>query len=400
MNLEQSVLVFLLNVHKPTILPDEYKTVDWAKVLTEATKQSVLLLAFDAAAKFKDYIPDDVFDDWASMVFRSFTSNARVDFAQNQMISILDKAQVPYIIIKGTSAASYYPKSELRALGDVDFLIDPTMRDEVECLLTKNGYKRFMEDHSCHTVFRKPGAHLEMHHKIAGIPNGRIGDEINEFMQRALPTCTVKKYGDSEFKAPSDCVHGLIILLHLQHHMLAEGIGLRHLYDWGCFVDKADADAVANELVPFLRRIGMLTFAAVLTSTCHIYFGTKCPDWASGQDPLLCEALLSDILAGGNFGRKEPNRAGSGMMISDHNSYGTKHSKLYYALHTVHRIMIAKHPVVSKHPWLYPIFYVAEVLRYVFLSLCGKRCSLFSLTSLANKRRSIYNELYIFETKA
>ena len=36
-----------------------------------------------------------------------------------------------------------------------------------------------------------------------------------------------------KIRIPAPFHHGLILLLHTVHHMLGEGIGLRHLCDWG-----------------------------------------------------------------------------------------------------------------------------------------------------------------------
>lgn len=108
---------------------------------------------------------------------------------------------------------------------------------------------------------------------------------------------------------------------------------------------------------------------------------------------------MDDVLTGGNFGRKDKLRARSCMMISDNRNSGTKHGKLYNLFWTLHRATTAYYPVVKKCPLLYPVIYCYRALLYLLRSAKGKRESLIKLVPEANKRKSIYDKLHLFETE-
>ncbi len=400
MTAEQAVLLSLLRsalTGERFISPEN---VDWKGVIKEAEQQTVSLMALDTAEAVKSNMPPELYEHYLGRLYVMLSSNARVGYAQSELIKILNRAGIPYFILKGESAAYYYPKPELRQLGDVDFLIDPSQRETVMQLLVNSGYEPSQEEHICHVVFQKPGANLEMHFEIPGIPNGAVGDRVREFMKDAVYSYKTADIGTGEFHAPTALYHGLILLLHMQHHMLGEGLGLRHLCDWACFINRTDGQSFWTEvLIPFLDEIGMYTYAAIMTKTCYMYLGTPCPDWASQADDATCEEIMEDILSGGNFGRKDNQRISSGMLISNRGKDGTNRGKWYYAYQVMRTAVKSNYPVVNRCRLLYPVFLFYRTLRYGVMVLTGKRTSLHKAIPQANKRKSIYEKLHIFEVK-
>ena len=369
------------------------EAVDWYEVALESEAQAVLPLAFDSVEKLKEHIPKDLYKAWADRAVQHLVKNAKVISWQTGLVKLLTDAGYPYVILKGLSSASYYRRPDLRVLGDVDFLIDQNHNDEITKLLCDDGYISELEDHECHTVLRKDKAHLEMHREIAGIPHGTAGELVRWFVKDLLEDCRK----NADFLTPAQHHHGLILLLHTQHHMIGEGIGLRHLCDWAVFVDKTHTEPFWQEkLLPFLREIGLFTFAAVLTKTSSLAFDTACPDWADADEKLCCE-LLDDVISGGNFGIKEKERGLSGALITNRGKDGMEKGK-WNRLYTVFRDNIkTRHPITRKYPILYPFFAIYKAIRFFVLSLFGKKTSLVQISKEMDKRKSIYKQLKIFE---
>lgn len=372
---------------------------DWKAIAKESVSQAVSLAAFDAASVYKKYIPEDVYGRWKDISVSVLQNNFIVMQSQAELLGILDKHDFPYLILKGMAAGAYYPNPELRVLGDVDFLIDPNRRAEVEKVLTEEGYERWEFEHVSHVVFKKPQAHLEMHFEVAGVPYGWQGEEIRAFLKDAVFNPVTSEQAGYAFHAPADMYHGLILLLHMQHHMLGEGLGLRHLSDWAVYVAKTYKQSYWEEtLLPFLRKIGLFTYASVMTKVCAKYLHIPCPDWAENADEETCDEVMNDILTGGNFGRKDKTRAKSGMLISEHGKAGTKHGAVYNLAHGLHKVVMLRYPIIKKAPILYPFLYCWKAIRFLFLSMIGKRPSLIKMKPEAEKRKSVYDKLAVFET--
>lgn len=375
----------------------EVKDVDWSVVVKESIAQAIPLVGFNSASYYKDFIPNDVYAYWMKISMRVLQKNYLVTEGQDKLLSLLGE-KYKYIILKGTAAASYYPIPENRGLGDVDFLIDTTKQTEIEELLQNNGYEKSMGDHPNHYVFKKDSDHLEMHFEVAGVPYGIQGESVRLFFKNAVNSSQIKFFDQSKFNSPSDIHHGLILLLHMQHHMLSEGLGLRHLSDWAAYVSSThNLDFWELKLIPFLKKIGLFVYASIMTKVCAKYLKIACPNWAKEADDKTCDEVIYDILTGGNFGQKDNVRSKSGMLISEHGKSGTKHGAIYNLSHALHKAVLLQYPIVEKIWILYPFIYLYKAVRFLFLSMIGKRPSLIKIAPEASKRKSIYDKLHVFE---
>lgn len=395
---EQSALFALLQKSIKKNCNDEVlsKDLDWSAVREEALKQAVFLHV--ASQEEALCLSEEEKKSWENYKYRLVVSNMQSAYAIQEMNRVMRDNGFKYVILKGLAAASYYPNPQLRILGDVDFLIENHLKDEVINALETDGYDNWDTEHICHVVFKKPKQHLEMHFETVGIPDGVQGEYVREYMSEALQETVEFSLNERQISLPKSKYHGLILLLHMQHHMLSEGIGLRHLMDWCCFVDKTcDEGFWEKDLLPILKKIGLFKYARVITKTGALYFKTACPEWCIEADEILCDDVMNDILTGGNFGRKNAERSKSGMMISQHGKQGTRHGKVYNLFITLHNAVKMQHPVVKKLPFLYPLFYAFFALRRAFRVLTGKRDSLLKSVKYVNERKSVYERLEVFE---
>lgn len=375
----------------------EAQGVDWNAVYEMSNRQAVTLAAFDAATPYKLYIPKEIYERWKTSAMSVLSSDFTVEQSQVELIQLLRQREYPYVILKGMAASAYYPNPELRALGDVDFLIDPVRQAELEELLQQAGYKKSHGDHPNHVVFRKPKAHLEMHFEVSGVPYGWQGDEVRTFLKNTVFEPQIREQNGEEFYAPTDVMHGLILLLHMQHHMLGEGLGLRHLCDWATYVGRTHTLPFWEEtLLPFLKKIGLFVYASVMTKTCAEYLGSPCPAWAEA-DEKVCAEIMEDVLACGNFGQNDEQRSKGGMLVSEHGKDGTKHGRLYYLFKILHRETWEKKGV-RKFVLFYPFVWVWQVLWHIGRTVTGKSKPL-KVFSEAEKRKEIYDKLKVFEAK-
>lgn len=75
------------------------------------------------------------------------------------------------------------------------------------------------------------------------------------------------------FRNPEPFYHGLIMLLHMRHHLLAEGMGLRHLCDWAVFVDHFSDDEFRAMFEKKLKKTGLWRFAVTVSLSAHLAIG-------------------------------------------------------------------------------------------------------------------------------
>ena len=396
---EQRVLLELLagEISGETRLDQaDLKSADWTELLSEAKAQAVLLMASEAAGKYRDCISN--YPDWEKAAIAGHALNLRAAYNGQQLSRVMQGR--PFIIIKGMVSASYYPNPIERSFGDIDFLIEPSQMSEIEALLSENGYKRANNTEHCHHVgFKKDDAYLEMHFEIPSIPYGKQGKAVRDFIAGAVKQPVTVNFDGWSFQAPADIYHGLIILLHMQGHMVSEGLGLRHICDWACYLQKTENMPFWDRLLDLFKEIGIFRYAQVISKISSMYFHINCPKWAESADEELCRDVMNDVLTGGNFGRKDVQRAKSGILISENGKCGTRRGKVSNLFWTLHHSTKTMYPIVKKHPILYPFLDIYRVFLYLVRTAKGERSSLVRLVPAANQRKSLYDRLHLFETE-
>ncbi len=93
--------------------------IDWSAVYEEAIHQTVIgIIAHE--------IPDQVIESdgrWKEIRYRQIEHIIRYYYAEAELTRLLDEADIPFVILKGTSASVYYTHPERRVMGDIDFIV-------------------------------------------------------------------------------------------------------------------------------------------------------------------------------------------------------------------------------------------------------------------------------------
>ena len=372
----------------------------WCKIFLESKEHAVDLLVYDKICEIKEYVDEREFLELKKSISPSVKNNAKVSYGQSEIVKLLEKNGFSYIIIKGASSSSYYDKPSLRLLGDVDILINKEDTEKIAKVLIENGYNQTQNDHPSHVGFEKKGVTYELHFEVAGIPYGKVGEKLRAYLkENAFRETLEKNDGLSNFNAPSDFTFGIILILHTVHHMLGEGLGLRHFLDFATFVSKTKEQPFwTKELLPLLKDIGLLVFTLSMVKTACAYLGVDTPSWCDKVCDEIEDEIILDVLSSGNFGRKDLDRASSGMLISEHGKDGTKNSATYNLSHSLH-VAVLRMPIVKKCIILYPFVYLYKSIKFLFLSLIGKRPSVIKMKNQAKERKIIYDKLKVFQTE-
>ncbi len=368
---------------------------DWHAVMKESCAQAVHLLSFNAAKDSVSLMPKEVYDEWSGVSIKAYMNNLRVLKAERVLSKLLESADIDHIILKGSSSAHYYPDHEKRSYGDIDFYTEPCDIARTAMLMEENGYER-KEENGWHIGYAKGGSFFELHKQICGIPEGKASQRFIEYFDKAAKKST----NNVQRHLPLPEIHGAVIMLHTLHHLLGFGLGLRHLCDWGCFVNETANDRFwAESLLPLLKETGTLKFTAVITKTSAIYLGTVCPEWAESAPEELCIKVMQDIMSLGNFGRKDPEKAFGGMMLPENSEKLSGTKKIKNLWNTLITATGNSAPKLKKVP---PLLWVVALVRafvYGCRVIAGKRPSLLKASKHADARNRIFTEFELYLTE-
>lgn len=371
--------------------------VDWQALLTECNSQAVTLQIYPVV---QAYLPDAVKQQWEQTCLRIAGNNARVEWEHSELHKLMSENNIPYVVMKGCVSAAYYPDPSARTLGDVDFLVAPADLKRAATILEKAGFSEHPDaDDRIHIAYHRARSIWEMHWEVNGIPDGEVGDRIRSCFENIVADATLCENTSCAYMAPSVFHHGLVMLLHTAQHMINTGIGLRHLCDWAVFAGKLSDEEFREIFEEKLKRVGLWRFSQLLTQVSTAYLG--CPErrWAYDCVSADLEPIVADIIAGGNFGRKDEQRINQAKLMTN-TGKGTVDDipLLRQLICTMNEKARNGFPVCNRTVFLLPVGWLVVGVRHLFRIALGKRpkIKINEMISGANDRKEIYKQFKLF----
>lgn len=376
--------------------------VDWKAVLLESGHQAVRYQVF-ADCRHLSGIDGETKDAIRSLLVRDMMKNMQIHAQHTDLHRLLTEHGISYVILKGTASARYYPDPQSRTMGDVDFYVGEADFDRALAVCREAGFEASGLDHICHVILRKGRVHMEMHRIPAGVPDGEVGQIVKDYLSNLQEDAEVISCPLVTCCCPSDFHHGLIMLMHLQHHLLAEGIGLRHLSDWAVFVNHFQEAAFSELFREKLKAVGLWKLARLLSLCAVEYLGMPEQAWMTErpEDREVACVLLEDILAGGNFGSKDRQRAYEGLFVSNRGKNGVRNNRISQGFQALTRITYMKYPFIEKCPVLLPFGWAAAFGGYLVRTRernkKGQDIHVLSAFQKSAVRISLYRQLGLYE---
>lgn len=244
-------------------------------------------------------------------------------------------------VLKGIGTAQYYSEPSRRQCGDIDLWVVPRgslefrweglesekigkvksgvfrkslvawlrTQCEIGCTVWHHVEAKFFED-----------VPVEVHVHPAWMYGPRRNRRLQKFFEHEPHKWRgLDKY---EFNVPRVEFDAVFSLVHTFHHLLEEGVGLRHVVDYFFILETLPTKG-RDEAMQTLKSIGLGRFTSAMMWVLHELCGTPVSE-------LLCEPnekegkfLLSEIMMGGNFGKtrqdgKVRNSPGRWLMMVKH----------------------------------------------------------------------------------
>ena len=332
----------LLNVIKASLwgtpVPEEPVT---DSVFLELKRHNIVALTAPILPSL--YISSTLRDEWKTTIFQQITHQVYCKYIQDHIA-----IKFPYVVLKGTTAAQYYPHPEYRALGDIDIM---TRHEDYEltCIeLLANDYiedtTSSTEDFGRHRVFIKKNICIEVHSFFAMLNDPQKAEYLDELIINNINSTHILP----------DLVNGLVLLEHINQH-LEEGIGLRQIIDWMMFVEKCLPDEKWPEFNNLAQKIGLEKLARVSTRICELYLGLRPHSWCKSVDMQLCKDLMNYVIACGNFGESSSVENGPGARLISYSRTPAAFFRLLQERGLVNWGISHKHIILKPFAWIYQI---------------------------------------------
>lgn len=272
---------------------------NWTEVFRELQVHTVASLIAPNVAHI-DLSSDDKIR-FMQILGLSFRNYNNVFIEQKKVLDYLREAGVDVAVLKGTSAAKYYPNPEYRAMGDIDLLVRPDNFYKAHSVIKSLNYVSDLDKNERHIGFHNgQGLEIELHRYFSSVGtkeqrqyfDNRLYDALSNSVNGDLPEV--------------EC--GLILIGHIAQH-LRSGLGLRQIIDWMMYAETNLNDTFWNEAFSITaEKCGFKKLAKVSTAACRKYLGLNIDiTWCDDVEDSLIDSFMNYIMCQGNFGRKINN---------------------------------------------------------------------------------------------
>ncbi len=351
-------------------------------VFEEMERQAVA--ALPAAVLTTLSLPPELLKKWQLTVFRQVSFSFNYRYFQDRL-----PLTVPYVILKGTAAAKYYPHPEYRTLGDIDLM---TRREDFAAAcgsLLAAGFAEItlppLDGVMRHRGFRKNGIDVEIHAYFAKLSDPDAAQYLDDLILRHI---------NPSHLLP-DMINGAVILEHISQH-LEEGLGLRQIIDWMMFVARCLPDEQWPAFREIAEKTGLERLAAAVTRMCELYLGLEEHAWCREADEAACAALMDYLFACGNFGKKRDQES----FTSERVLSASRSPAAVFAM--LQRHGLHNWPAAERHPALRPFAWLYQAGRYLRKGLLrgGALKSLRAEARAARERNWLFDALGVRQTSS
>ena len=355
---------------------------EWRELYAMAEKQAVIGICFCGVQRFQRLgydIPMDLYMKWLGMAAKIQQRNEVVNAQCVEVQKMMEKAGFRTYIMKGQGNSALYRVSYdddndnlclLRQSGDIDIYLDggfDKVNDFVQRTCPTNEINELEIHYHC-----LPDTEVEIHYRPFIMRNPFKNRKLQRFFVEEGEKCFENKIalpnGVGEIAAPTTTFNLVHQMVHIYHHLLIGGVGLRQLMDYYFVLRDAStkgkvlrqaqepsfkvsggsivvAEPVeVQEVSKVVHDLGLDRFAsALMWVIAHVFANDGFdPSTGSGQAKLTTgndnenlypwepnekdgKFLLNEILLSGNFGNYDErlpqhrNKWQSFWMLSVHN---------------------------------------------------------------------------------
>ena len=344
LNIENRCLIELIKASLFGATPVIHKAVKWERVLELAKAQCIVPL-------IASHVPVNFRKECLNVSYQNKAYLMKLLYELDSLVKLLNEKDIPFVILKGTSAAIYYPAPSLRMFGDIDFLVPDNYVEITKSLLKENGY---IFDHSNerHYVYIKNDIEFELHTRFSCEYYG----DVDHIVLNGLYKSVNYKIANCSFPGLPSYENGLVLLGHIMQHLHDSGIGLRQIIDWMMFVyTELDNLSWDNYFRDLAAEAGLEKLAKTVTFMCKKWLGLSAEfTWCDDVDEKVVDQLMIRVLDDGNFGHdRSPHERVKESLRNDG------------VFKYLQRAGMINWPLAQKYIFLRPFAWIYQLFRYV-----------------------------------
>ena len=284
--------------------------VQWLWLFNESQRQSVVGIMLAGIEKMpKEHKPPkEVLLNWIGLVHLIEQQSKLNEDRSRQLTTIFGNQLYNTIVLKGIGVAQFYPQPYHRQSGDIDIWV----------VGDRNNVMRWLKSEY---VVHKPVWHnvaveffadvpVEVHFHPSWSWNPFYNNKLQKYFESQIVYLRGidRQYG---YNVPPIGFQVVSCLSHTYRHLIAEGIGLRHIIDIFYIMkafQKPEYSDLRGDVLRTIKATGMMVFLSAMMWVLKEICGMPA-EW------MLCDTnekegrfLKEEVMAAGNFGKQRKGK--------------------------------------------------------------------------------------------
>lgn len=240
-----------------------------------------------------DLADEEMKPQFQQITFRAIYRYEKLNYELKQVCDALEKAEIPFLPLKGSVIRKYYPEPWMRTSCDIDVLVhEKNLRTAVTCLVENLKYTEHEQNTHDVSLFSPSGVHLELHYDL--VEEG-WANSSNVILQNVWDYVYPKK----EYKYWHEMSNEMFYFYHVAHmakHLQQGGCGIRTFIDLWILENLSEFKKTDRDIM--LDEGGLLHFSEIASRLASCWINNSPMD-------SICEKMQNYILSGGVYGTKE-----------------------------------------------------------------------------------------------
>lgn len=269
---------------------EQFDETDYSKALRLANVHDIANIASLAIKDNGIEISDKLAEKVRLHIINSVWRYENIKYEFVRICDVLEKAEIPFIPLKGSVIRKYYPSPAMRTSCDIDILVHvKDLENAAEHVIKELNYTSNMKDMHNISLFSQTGVHFELHFDL--IEKGRLScaDEV-------LKNVWDYTYKPDENKSMYLMKDEMLYFHHIAHmamHMLCGGCGMRSFLDVWVLNHRKEFDF--GRRAELLNKGGISKFASESERLSEVWFGNSVHNETT-------EIMEDYVLKGGIYG--------------------------------------------------------------------------------------------------
>lgn len=367
--------------------------IDWMKLIQMADRHKVLPLLYDLLQEID--ISEIQKKSMEQMTRQIVQQTYRLLFLGKSIIEELKEHGIDAILLKGCGVAALYPVPEYRKSGDIDLLLQNQQEVINACkILEKHGFKKEDKQHAnYHVACTGPdGIELELHMALA---EDFDNEKANQYLKKCQSAFFEHRINADvmgvEFSLATKPYQAFYLLLHMLHHFLRSGFGLKLLCDWVVFWEQPVADEEKELFINMCNQIGITGFAYLVTRLCTDFLGLDKNKvfFIVRKEQMKKETIfmfMKEIFEAEEFGHSDSNR----MVV-------LRGIKLKDYMREFHHQMKLTYPKACRCIVLYPVLWMMTLYGFLYRNRKIRGTSSGAILKKTYKRSKLMDQMHLFQ---